>query len=65
MTFNLSRFPGETSDKEIMLYVADDKEWARIIRTDTELIPFPTEDIPNDCIKIIKNVCKMPTKGIQ
>lgn len=68
MIFSLSNFPGETratiSDKEIMLYGADGKEWARIIRTDTELIPFPTDDIPNDCKEILDNVCKMAMKGI-
>lgn len=50
--FSLRSFPDGTqttiSDNEIMLYGADSKEWARIIRTDTELIPFPTDDIPND-----------------
>ena len=68
MIFSLRSFPDRTqatiSDKEIMLFGADDKEWARIIRTDTELVPFPTDDIPNDCIKILENVCKMATKGI-
>lgn len=68
MNFRLSAFPNETratiSDKEIMLYGADGKEWARIIRTDTELIPFPTDDIPNDCKEILENVCKMAMKGI-
>lgn len=56
------------SDNEIMLYgadgKADGKEWARIIRTDSELIPFPTDDIPNDCKEILKNVCKSSMKGI-
>lgn len=68
MIFNLRSFPDRTqatiSDKEIMLFGADDKEWARIIRTDTELIPFPTDDIPNNCIKILENVCKTAMKGI-
>lgn len=68
MNFRLSAFPGETSasisDKEIMLYGADGKEWARIIRTGTELIPFPTDDIPNNCKEILENVCKTAMKGI-
>ena len=68
MIFSLRSFPEETratiSDKEIMLYGADGKEWARIVRTGTELIPFPTDDIPNDCIKILENVCKTAMKGI-
>jgi hypothetical protein len=66
--FSLRSFPDGTqttiSDNEIMLYGADGKEWARIIRTDTELIPFPTDDIPNDCKEILKNVCKLAMKGI-
>ncbi|ACB72603.1 hypothetical protein LOB55_03770 [Lactobacillus delbrueckii subsp. lactis] len=66
--FSLRSFPDGTqttiSDNEIMLYGADGKEWARIIRTDTELIPFPTDDIPNDCKEILKNVCKSAMKGI-
>lgn len=68
MIFSLRSFPEETratiSDKEIMLYGADGKEWARIIRTDTKLIPFPTDDIPNDCKEILDNVCKTAMKGI-
>lgn len=68
MIFRMASFPEGTratiSDKEIMLYGADGKEWARIIRTDTELIPFPTDYIPNDCIKILENVCKTAMKGI-
>lgn len=63
-----SSFPDRTqttiSGNEIMLYGDDSKEWARIIRTDTELIPFPTDDIPNDCKEILKNVCKSAMKGI-
>lgn len=66
--FSLRSFPDGTqatiSDNEIILYGADGKEWARIIRTDTELIPFPTDDIPNDCKEILKNVCKSTMKGI-
>lgn len=66
--FSLRSFPDRTqttiSGNEIMLYGADGKEWARIIRTDTELIPFPTDDIPNDCKEILKNVCKSAMKGI-
>lgn len=68
MIFRMASFPEGTratiSDKEIMLYGADGKEWARIVRTDAKLIPFPTDDIPNDCIKIIENVCKTAMKGI-
>ena len=68
MIFSLRSFPEETratiSDKEIMLYGADGKEWARIVRTDTKLIPFPTDDIPNNYIKILDNVCKTAIKGI-
>lgn len=67
--FSLRSFPDRTqatiSDNEIILYGTDGKEWARIIRTDTELIPFPTDDIPNDCKVILKNVCKSSMKGIQ
>lgn len=63
-----SSFPDRTqatiSDNEIILYGTDGKEWARIIRTGTELIPFPTDDIPNDCKEILKNVCKSTMKGI-
>lgn len=68
MIFSLRSLPAGTratiSDNEIMLYGADGKEWARIIRTDTELIPFPTDDMPNDYKEIIKNVCKLAMKGI-
>lgn len=68
MIFSLHSFPVGTratiSDNEITLYGADGKEWARIIRTDTELIPFPTDDMPNDCKEILKNVCKSAMKGI-
>lgn len=67
--FSLRSFPDGTqttiSDNEIILYGTDGKEWARIIRTDTELIPFPTDDIPNDCKEILKSVCKSSMKGIQ
>lgn len=68
MIFSLRGFPEGTratiNGNDIMLYGADGKEWARIIRTDTELIPFPTDDIPNNCVKILENVCKTAIKGI-
>lgn len=68
MIFSLSSFPVEVratiSNDKIMLYGADGKEWARIIRTGSELIPFPTDDIPNDCKEILDNVCKAAMKGI-
>ena len=68
MIFSLSSFPVEVratiSSDKIMLYGDDGKEWARIIRTDNKLIPFPTDDMPNDCKEILYNVCKTAMKGI-
>lgn len=44
------------SDNEIMLYGADGKEWARIVRTENKLIPFPTDDTPNACKALLKGI---------
>lgn len=63
-TDNFSLCKATIRDNEIMLYGADGKEWARIVRTETKLIPFPTDDIPNDCINILENVCKTALKGV-